>query len=111
MRVRSASSVKSEILPPNIVCKLAPTVPQTDRDRTTTPRTTPRLSTIRNPGTSKPVVVMLDGMSAVCEWMMEDMSHVSRLVVRLSCKRQECRPDSQVLRTILLKLAAHTSTG
>jgi hypothetical protein len=37
------------------------------------PRTTPRLSTILNPGTSKPVVVMLYGMSAVCERMMEDM--------------------------------------
>src|SRR5204863_7917122 len=95
LRVRSASSVKSEILPPNIVCKLAPTVPKTDRDRTTTPRTTPRLSTNRNPGTSNPVVVMLDGMSAACEWMMEDMSHVSKLVVRLFCKRQECRHNAE----------------
>jgi hypothetical protein len=30
------------------------------------------LSTIRNPGTSKPVVVMLDGISDVCERMMEE---------------------------------------
>src|SRR5688500_6650297 len=36
-------------------------VPNTDRERTTTPRTTPRLDTIRNPGRSKAVVVMLYG--------------------------------------------------
>src|SRR5437763_4528476 len=74
------------MLPPNIVCTAAPTVPKTDRDRTTTPRTTPRLSTIRNPGTSKPVVVMLDGMSAACDWMMEDMSHVLAVSGQTCCK-------------------------
>src|SRR4051812_35985551 len=70
-RVRSASSVNSEMLPPNSVCRPAPMVPNTERDRTTTPRTTPRFSTTRWPATSKPVVVMLYGMSATCAWMMD----------------------------------------
>src|SRR5438132_987196 len=71
------------MLPPSIVCMAAPTVPTTDRDRTTTPRTTPRLSTIRNPGTSKPVVVMLAGMSAVCEWMMEAIAAIPQRLSEL----------------------------
>jgi hypothetical protein len=39
------------------------------------------LSTIRNPGTSKPVVVMLDGMSAACEAIMELIAPLSLWVI------------------------------
>ena len=47
-----------------------------DRDRTTTPRTTPRFDTIRYPGRSKLVAVMLYVMSAAWDRMMDAMAHV-----------------------------------
>jgi hypothetical protein len=56
-RVRSHSCVKISMLPPKIVLSAARPVPMIERDRTTTPRTTPRFSTVRNPGSSKVVLV------------------------------------------------------
>jgi hypothetical protein len=95
LRVRSESSVKSEILPPSIVCKLAPTVPKTDRDRTTTPRTTKIVhdSEFRYVEAGRCHV----GLN-VCWLRMDDGRHELRFAVsgQLSCKRRECRPNAQV---------------
>src|SRR5664280_1201387 len=56
LRVCSQSSMTSEMLPPTMVCKLAPRVPTMERERTTIPRTTPRLRFTRKPGSSNAVV-------------------------------------------------------
>src|ERR1039458_5886915 len=56
LRVCSQSLLKSEMLPPTMVCKLAPMVPTMERERTTIPRTTPRLRFTRKPGSSNAVV-------------------------------------------------------
>src|ERR1019366_5604638 len=56
LRVCSQSLLKSEMLPPTMVCKLAPMVPTMERERTTIPRTTPRLRFTRKPGSSHAVV-------------------------------------------------------
>ena len=61
----SKGEVKIEIFPPKIVCRPAPKVPITERERTTTPRTTPRLRRIVHPGSSKAVVVISCGKSNV----------------------------------------------
>src|SRR5437588_443462 len=42
-RERSQSSVRMVMLPPMSVCRPAPMVPMTERDRTVMPRTTPRV--------------------------------------------------------------------
>src|ERR1700741_446238 len=44
------------MLPPKRVCSPAPIVPITLRERTVTPRTSPRLRATRHPGSSKAVV-------------------------------------------------------
>ena len=46
-RVFSQSSESSVIFPPTIVCRLAPMVPKMDRERTTIPRTSPKLWVMR----------------------------------------------------------------
>ena len=46
------------MLPPTSVCSDAPIVPNTDRERTVTPRTTPRFWVIRNPSSPNAVVVI-----------------------------------------------------
>src|ERR1035441_8399194 len=56
LRVCSQRLLNSEILPPIMVCKPAPMVPTMERERTTMPRTTPRLRVTRQPGSSKAVV-------------------------------------------------------
>jgi hypothetical protein len=50
-------SEKIVISPPTSVCKPAPRVPKIDRDRTTIPRTIPRLFVTLKPGISNVVVV------------------------------------------------------
>src|SRR5437667_1841122 len=60
-RVCSQSLLKSEILPPTMVCRLAPMVPKMERERTTIPRTTPRLRFTRKPGRSNAVVTYSRG--------------------------------------------------
>src|SRR5215475_14422861 len=52
------------MLPPKSVCRPATKVPKTLRDRTTMPRTTPRLRTVRCPGSSKAVVTRSRGRVA-----------------------------------------------
>src|SRR5215472_1877354 len=56
LRVCSQRLVNSEMLPPTMVCRLAPIVPTMERERTTIPRTTPRLRLTRKPGNSNAVV-------------------------------------------------------
>src|SRR3954451_12660824 len=63
-RVRSHKVVSIAICPPKIVSILAPMVPRSDRERTVTPRTTPRDSTIRYPSRVKVVEVMSGSTSA-----------------------------------------------
>src|SRR5579885_2821275 len=60
-RVCSQSFVNSEMLPPTIVCNPAPIVPNSERERTTIPRTTPRFCLIRYPGSSNAVVTFSCG--------------------------------------------------
>src|SRR5690348_5445270 len=55
-RVRSHRLLNREMFPPTIVCSPAPMVPNRERERTTMPRTTPRLRAIRAPGRSNAVV-------------------------------------------------------
>src|SRR5579885_39399 len=55
-RVCSHNFVNSEMLPPTIVCSPAPIVPTMERERTTMPRTIPRLRLTRKPGSSNAVV-------------------------------------------------------
>src|SRR5258705_722941 len=54
----SQSSVRSEMFPPVIVWNVAPRVPSMERERTVTPRTTPRLVTMRWGGSSNAVVTI-----------------------------------------------------
>jgi hypothetical protein len=56
-RVFSHNSVSNEMSPPTRVCSFAPSVPNTDRDLTVIPRTTPRLFTTCRFGSSVAVVV------------------------------------------------------
>src|SRR6266850_5557089 len=58
------------MLPPNSVCSDAPMLPTMLRERTTIPRTTPRLLTVRWPGSSKAVVTSFGLMAGiVLSWL------------------------------------------
>src|SRR5450432_389032 len=63
-RVRSHRLLKSEMLPPTMVCRLAPKVPTMERERTTMPRTTPRLRFTRKPYSSNAVVTFSWGTTS-----------------------------------------------
>src|SRR5215471_12927538 len=67
-RVFSHRSVSSVMLPPTSVCSPAPMVPMMERDRTVTPRTTPRFLVTRYPSSANAVVVIawLIGPAMVC---------------------------------------------
>src|SRR5271156_26742 len=56
------------MLPPTSVCRLAPRVPKTDRERTTIPRTTPRFLTILYPGSSRAVVTIEASSGMSCSF-------------------------------------------
>src|SRR5579862_5152231 len=69
MRARSQSSVNNVMFPPINVCNEPPMVPNTDRDRTVIPRTTPSERTVRYPSSENAVVVICTSMSSPVPWM------------------------------------------
>src|SRR3954470_19370667 len=67
----SHSSVRMEMLPPTMVWNVAPSVPSIERERTVTPRTTPRLRVMRWLVSSNAVVTMsgFNGYLGVSEYV------------------------------------------
>src|SRR5271170_1529131 len=90
LRVFSHRLVRIVMLPPTSVCRLAPRVPKTDRERTMMPRTTPRFLTILYPGSSSAVVTMeaSSGMSCSFTGAARKKLHAGKRDYRTSLRRR-----------------------
>src|ERR1700685_2944277 len=64
------------MFPPTILCKAAPTLPTMLRERTTMPRTMPRLRVMRCPGSSNAVVTIVVEMLGIRSLHEEVDAHV-----------------------------------